>query len=233
MYYVGLDVHKNRSSLSILDDHGAKIKRMEIKGPWSELLPAMAQLPRPFQVCYEATCGYGYLHDQLQRSAQRVAVAHPGHLRLIFRSKKKNDRVDADKLAKLLYLDEVPTVHVPGVDVRSWRGLIEYRRRLVQSRTGVKNQIRALLRGLGMAAPRCLGSNRGLESLRQHPMEANDGLRLEIMLEEMQGLSRKIKRVQEQLATMARVRRRCVGCSARPPGRESDAVPVWPSSSTE
>lgn len=40
-----------------------------------------------------------------------------GQLRLIFRSKRKNDRVDARKLAKLLYLDEVPLVHVPNEDI--------------------------------------------------------------------------------------------------------------------
>ncbi len=39
--------------------------------------------------------------------------------RLIFRSKKKNDRVDAEKLAKLIYLGEVPTVHVPSPEVRA------------------------------------------------------------------------------------------------------------------
>jgi hypothetical protein len=49
-----------------------------------------------------------------------VAVAHPGQLRLIYKS-KKNDRVDAAKLAKLLYLDLVPQVHVPRADVRAWR----------------------------------------------------------------------------------------------------------------
>ena len=34
----------------------------------------------------------------------RVLVAHPGQLRLIYRSKNKNDRKDAERLAKLLYL---------------------------------------------------------------------------------------------------------------------------------
>src|ERR1700683_395386 len=106
MYYVGLDVHKSRSSLTILDEHGALFKRLDVKGPWTELMATVDQLPRPFKICYEASCGYGYLHDQFQRKADHVAVAHPGHLRLIFRSKKKNDRVDAAKLAKLLYLDE-------------------------------------------------------------------------------------------------------------------------------
>ncbi len=37
----------------------------------------------------------------------------------------------SEKLAKLHFLNEVPTVHVPGADVRAWRSLVEHRRRLV------------------------------------------------------------------------------------------------------
>ncbi len=70
-------------------------------------------------MCYEASCGYGPLHDALRRLAHQIQVAHPGHLRFIFRSKKVNDRVDAQKLAKLIYLGEVPTVHVPSPEVRA------------------------------------------------------------------------------------------------------------------
>ena len=53
-------------------------------------------------------------------------MAHPWHLRLVFRSKKKNDRVDAPKLAKLIYLGEVPIVHVPSPEVQAWRGTAEH-----------------------------------------------------------------------------------------------------------
>ena len=38
-----------------------------------------------------------------------------------FRSKNKNDRNDAERLAKLLYLGETPTIHVPSLEVRTWR----------------------------------------------------------------------------------------------------------------
>src|SRR6478735_5170869 len=138
MYIVGLDVHAKRSSLCILDENGKLVKRLEVKGGgggWQRMLQVVdEQVPKPFAICYEASCGYGYLHDQLAKRAEGVTVAHPGQLRLIFRAKKKNDRVDADKLAKLLYLKEVPAVHVPGMDVRAWRGLINYRRKLVGRR---------------------------------------------------------------------------------------------------
>ena len=85
-----------------------------------------------------------------------MAVAHPGKLRLIFGSKRKNDRFDCEKLAKLLLLDMVPRVHVPNVDVRAWRSLIQLRQRLLATRVMAKNQIRAVLRehDLTDAAPR-------------------------------------------------------------------------------
>ena len=83
MYFVGLDVHAKRSSLCILDPDGRPVKRLEVRGAWPEVLEEVAaSVPRPFAVCYEASCGYGYLHERLSRLAERVAVAHPGRLRL-------------------------------------------------------------------------------------------------------------------------------------------------------
>ena len=49
--------------------------------------------------------GTGHLYERLSPLGRHFAVAHPGQLRLIYKSKKKNDRADAAKLAKLLYLD--------------------------------------------------------------------------------------------------------------------------------
>ena len=49
----------------------------------------LKRFEEPFRVCYyEASCGYGPLHDRLSMTADEVLVAHPGHLRLIFHSKK-------------------------------------------------------------------------------------------------------------------------------------------------
>ena len=112
---VGLDYHQSRSSrLEILDPAGARFKHLEVKGDWTKLLEAVdQQVPKPFAICFEASCGYGHLYDQLAQRAASVEVAHPGDLRLIFRSKRKNDRIDAGKIAKILHLDMVPKVHVP------------------------------------------------------------------------------------------------------------------------
>jgi transposase len=86
----------------------------------------------------------------LRPVAARVLVARPGQLRLIFRSKNKNDRNDAERLAKLRYLGETPTVPVPSPEVRAWRELINGRSQLIAKRTRAKNSVRALLRSAGI-----------------------------------------------------------------------------------
>jgi transposase len=132
-------------------------------------------------------------------------VAHPGQLRLIFKAKRKNDRVDAAKLAKLLYLDAVPQVHVPHGDVRAWRGLVEYRQKLVGRRVAVKNQLRALLRGQGIGgrAGKALWSGKGLAWLKAQPLEGTEALRRDMMAEELAELTAKVKRVDKELAGRA------------------------------
>src|SRR5205807_3406755 len=154
--YVGLDAHQKRSSLCILNEDGKVVKQEQVNGPWPRVVDRLAKLDQPFRLCFEASCGYGYLYDRIAKlpMASQVTVAHPGQLRLIFKSKRKCDRVDALKIAKLLYLDEVPRVHVPNLDVRGWRKLIEFRQTLLGRRTAVKNQVRAMLRGNGIPAAR-------------------------------------------------------------------------------
>ena len=66
-----------------------------------QMMRILEGLPDRFEVCYEASCGYGHYHDLLRPVAARVLVAHPGQLRLIFRSKNKNDRNDAFPISSL------------------------------------------------------------------------------------------------------------------------------------
>jgi transposase len=140
VWHVGLDAHWKQSTFCILDENGQKIRSRTVRGGWQKMLEELESLEKPFAVCFEASTGYGFPFEQLSRIARKVVVARPDQLRLIFRSKRKNDRVDAEKLAKLLFLDEVPPVHVPSIGTRSWRSLIEYRRRMVQQRASTRTR---------------------------------------------------------------------------------------------
>jgi transposase len=203
MLYVGLDVHSRQSSLCILNSAGGIVNQVQLKGPRSTVVDRLRKLDQPFSICYEASCGYGHLYEALRPLAAHVAVAHPAKLRLIYKSKRKNDRVDAQKLAKLLLLDMVPSVHVPHVDVRAWRSLIILRQRVMAQLVRAKNQIRAVLRENDIAGPKWLWSKKKLawlESLELHPVAR---LRLELAVEEFRSLNGKIKRLEAELQKYA------------------------------
>jgi transposase len=201
MFHVGLDSHRKHISICALSETGQGALRSRVRGI-PEMLRILQGLPDRFEVCYEASCGYGHFHDLLRPLAARVLVAHPGQLRLIFRSKNKNDRNDAERLAKLLYLGETPTVHVPSLEVRTWRELINCRSQVIAKRTRAKNTVRALLRSAGIVPPRQPGlwTKKGLAWLRQLALPTvSQQLRRDLLLEEIETLIRQVRRIEQQL----------------------------------
>ncbi len=213
MWHVGLDYHVRTSSLHILDAHGKKVNAMTVRGSWVELMEALRRLAgqaetagEKLAICYEASCGYGHLFEQLSKIAAKVVVAHPGQLRIIFKSKRKSDQVDAAKLAMLLLLNQVPTVWVPVSDVRAWRRMIEHRRRTMDKRTMCKNQIRALLRTHGISAP----ARKKLWCKKQRPWlrslelpTPSDALQRDILLDELEHQEKQVARVTRELDRIA------------------------------
>ncbi len=200
MRYIGLDVHYSSSTYCILEENGQEVQCETIRGHWPKLLDRLRTVEGPWTICFEATCGYGYLYRELSTMAARVAVAHPGQLRLIFRAKRKNDRIDARKLAKLLYLGEVPEAYVPGQDVQSWRELIEHRRRMVDRQTTCKNAIRSLLRSHGKIAAKGLWTKKGLAWLKQEQMPTPAaGLKRDLLLDELTDAKRRVRTVTKAL----------------------------------
>jgi len=203
MLYVGLDVHSRQSSLCILNAGGGTVNQIQVNGPRAAVVERLRKLSEPFSVCYEASIGYGQLYESLRPLAAHVAVAHPGKLRLIYGDKRKNDRVDAAKLAKLLLLDMVPRVHVPGVDVRAWRSLITFRQRVLQQLVRAKNQIRGVLRENDLAGPKWLWSKKQLAWLESLPLHPVARLKLDLAVEELTSVTAKIKRVEKALQAYA------------------------------
>jgi len=200
MLYVGLDVHTKQSTFCIRNEDGKELRTQTIKGSWDCVIEELRKLGEPFSICYEASTGYGVLYDRLRQLTQRVVVAHPGQLRLIYKNKRKNDRIDAQYLCKLLYLDDVPAVHVPSINVRSWRAMIEHRQRLVQRQVQVKNQLRALLRGLGLKSPCRLWTRKGLQWVKDLKFQVEfDAFRRDQLLEELRHILLQVKRAQMQL----------------------------------
>jgi len=127
--------------------------------------------------------------------------------------KKKNDKEDALKLAKLSAMNQLPTVHIPNKQVREKRALITYRQRLVKYRKGIKNGIRAIFSREGITTVpkgKKAWSKGGLQWLRAHakPLKEIEDInqlwrgQLHVELETFEALSKSLKKVEDKLNKM-------------------------------
>src|SRR5258705_6828787 len=105
MNYIGLDVHKKTISYCVKDVSGRVQQEGKIGSTRRELDSWMKTLPQPWMVAMEATIFSGWIYDHLLPHATQIKVAHPLMLRAIAAAKKKNDRIDASKLANCLRCD--------------------------------------------------------------------------------------------------------------------------------
>src|SRR5438309_12027109 len=121
MYYIGLDVHKKTISYCVKDVSGHVQQRGTMAATRTELDNWMKTLPQPWTVAMEASIFTGWVYDHLRPHAAQVKVAHPLLLRAIAVAKKKNDRIDASKIADCVRCDFLPECHMllqrSGIDV--------------------------------------------------------------------------------------------------------------------
>jgi transposase len=106
-------------------------------------------------VVFEACTVAGWVYDLCGELGLKAHVANPNGEAWKWKNvKRKTDRDDALKLARLQAMGELPLVHIPTQTTRQKRSLLHYRQSLVSQRVAVQNRIRALLCSQGLPAPR-------------------------------------------------------------------------------
>jgi hypothetical protein len=101
-------------------------------------------LPQPRTIAKEATIFTGWIYDHLLSYAEKVKVAHPLMLRAIAAAKKKNDKIDASKIADCLRCDFLPECHMAPTEIRDRRRVLRYRNLVVKQMVQMKNRVSGL-----------------------------------------------------------------------------------------
>ena len=147
MNYIGLDIHKKSISCCVRQADGTIIQESTITATRHALDGWMRQLPDPWIAGMEATLFTGWIYDHLVAGGAVVKVAHPAMLQAIAVGKKKNDRVDARKIADLLRCDYFPECHMAPREIWDRRRVPRYRNLLVRQAVQMKNKVSGLLSG--------------------------------------------------------------------------------------
>ncbi len=201
--FIGLDVHRKETVACIYNPQTQEERYHTIPTREDQLAAFLQNQPWPSRVAFEVTGMAGRLYDRLAPLVDDLQVANPSQIPWIYRTAVKTDRLDAKKLAVLMSVGQLPTVHMPSAAVRAWRNLIQHRRRLVQQRCQVKNRIRALLVNEGIGRPVKGGwwtqkNVRWITAQVEHLCRPV-GLRLQDQLDQLDLFNRQVQRVTEEL----------------------------------
>ena len=148
--YIGFDVHKKSISFCAKAQDGRILDEGKIVARHRDLDAWVQGRSRPWVGALEATLFTGWIYDQLRPMAQELKVAHAAMLKAIAASKKKNDRIDARKIADLLRCNLLPECYMASSRTRELRRLLlRYRNLVVRQATRMKNRIAGLLMETG------------------------------------------------------------------------------------
>jgi transposase len=142
MYYVGIDLHKKSITVCVMNQQRQVLQSRTLACCDEEKIVAFFRELGTFQAVVEATASYEWLWQLLEPYAERLVLAHPGKLKVIAESTRKNDRLDARVLAEFLALDMIPEAYRPTPRQRQHRALVRQRQFIRKTITGLKNKIR-------------------------------------------------------------------------------------------
>ncbi|CAA9415891.1 MAG: Mobile element protein [uncultured Phycisphaerae bacterium] len=184
---IALDLGKFKSVCCLMDAR-ARTHRFETvattPAALHDLLVANAG-PDPSRtvVVFETCDCAGWAHDLAAALGLQVRVANCCHESWKWRRvKRKTDKDDALKLARMVLLEQLPTVHVPPADQRQRRRLVQHRRSVVRRRTQCKNAVRSIFSQQGLTELLPRGNKAwtaaGVAQLRQHARPMGDCVEL-------------------------------------------------------
>ena len=147
--YIGFDVHKKSVSYCVKAGDGEIVAEGKLRATRQVLREWAGKRTEPWCGAMEATLFSGWIYDTLKPFAAELQMGHPAMMKAIGASKKKNDRLDARKIADLVRCDLLPACYVAPAQIRELRRILRYRNLVVAQATRMKNKMSGLLMEVG------------------------------------------------------------------------------------
>jgi transposase len=146
----GIDIGDSTSLASVYSKAGELVDRFEFEMNSEGYELASKRVPMEAGIACEATLMTYPLVKALEGRGHRVTVANPKQLKWIVESRKKNDRVDSEKLARLLMVGMLPEAHLLSEEERLKRDLLVQRVTLGKEVGRMKTRVLSYLKREGV-----------------------------------------------------------------------------------
>ena len=199
---IGLDLGDRASWYCVLEQTGAVLWEQRVSTTPKAMREAFSTVARS-RIALETGTHSPWVSRLLAEFGHEVIVAHARNVRLIGESRKKDDRWDAQTLARLARIDPQLLCPVKHRSAKAQADLTVIRARagLVRARTALVNTARGLAKSYGERLRSCNVRNMNPEKAEGLSPELQTAL--EPLLLAMESLSEQIREYNERIENMA------------------------------
>jgi transposase len=155
-YYIGLDVSLKQTSICVVDQTGSVVREGVIDSdPEAIAAFVRSKAPGAVRIGIETGPTATWLWTELKRLGLPVICIDARHAKAVLKMQiNKSDRNDAAGIARIMQTGWFKEVRVKDLDSHSVRALLASRALLVKIKRDVENQVRGLLKNLGLVIGR-------------------------------------------------------------------------------
>lgn len=174
---VGVDLGDQRSQFCILGLQGETLSEGQLQTREAEVAELFQGLPRA-RVVMEVGTHSAWMQEVIAGEGHEVVVANPRLMEGSKRRKRKNDRIDANKLARLGRVDpqSLHPIRHRSREVRQDLVVLRAREALVAARTELINATRGLVKSMGTRLPKCSSPSFGQKVKDAIPEKVREAL---------------------------------------------------------
>jgi transposase len=153
---VGVDLGDEHSHLCVLDAEGRVVEEVRVRTTESALRKRFAG-PARLRVALETGTHSPWVSRLLEECGHEVLVAQSRKLRMISQNPSKNDRADAEMLARVARVDPklLSPIRHRGVAGQADLAVLRSRQAMVRARTDLVNHVRGAVKSFGARLPKC------------------------------------------------------------------------------
>ena len=153
---IGLDLGDRYSHLCVMNSGGDVEEEGRVATTREALRRRFGSCER-VRVALEVGTHSPWVSRLLKECGHEVLVANPSKLRMIYENDNKDDRVDAEWLARIARMDPqlLKPIQHRGVEAQADLAVVRARSSLVCSRTQLVNHVRGAVKAFGGRVPRC------------------------------------------------------------------------------
>jgi transposase len=200
---IGMDLGDQSTYYCVLDEAGEVLVEQKLPTTKPAIKNVFGKIPSS-RVALETGAHSPWVSRQLTQLGHEVIVAHARNVRLIGESSRKDDRLDARKLARLARLDPrlLSPVQHRSAEAQIHLTVIRARAALVGARTALVNSARGLAKSYGERLRKCGTQqvSRGLAAGLSPELRTA----LEPLLAEVASLNQRIAEYDRQIEQIAK-----------------------------